>query len=405
MLTQKQKYMLLSSSSGLTFWGIVGTLGPLAASGSIIGVLPKSLKVFVLLIGPIFVPFGNFLMGILSDILGRKKIFIITMVLYSAGIVIISLSYTFIPLAIGLMIAEFGVGGEEIPSLSLISEDSPVSQRAKWLTIIADFDNIGSALIAGMFLITSNTLYDRIILLSSAAVLIIIMVFARIRLPESYKWLESRGMERESEMQKSELYIDTEGIKQKKPSYRLSFFVLLSIAISQYTTFGLMAYIIGPYEFPGAYTDNMIIFVALVGASAAGFIAAPLISSGRKFFTLYSYSIGFASTVLIYILVPYLRNLYVFFPLLFINMMMSEFGWASRTTLEPELFPTKMRGTFIGTVRLGPMIVYPILVYATSSFSLSQFILLNVFLWGLGAVGAATWYVHGIETKNVDINY
>ncbi len=166
-----------------------------------------------------------------------------------------------------------------------------------------------------------------------------------------------------------------------------------------------MAYIIGPYEFPGAYTDNMIIFVALVGASAAGFIAAPLISSGRKFFTLYSYSIGFASTVLIYILVPYLRNLYVFFPLLFINMMMSEFGWASRTTLEPELFPTKMRGTFIGTVRLGPMIVYPILVYATSSFSLSQFILLNVFLWGLGAVGAATWYVHGIETKNVDINY
>ncbi len=333
MLTQKQKYMLLSSSSGLTFWGIVGTLGPLAASGSIIGVLPKSLKVFVLLIGPIFVPFGNFLMGILSDILGRKKIFIITMVLYSAGIVIISLSYTFIPLAIGLMIAEFGVGGEEIPSLSLISEDSPVSQRAKWLTIIADFDNIGSALIAGMFLITSNTLYDRIILLSSAAVLIIIMVFARIRLPESYKWLESRGMERESEMQKSELYIDTEGIKQKKPSYRLSFFVLLSIAISQYTTFGLMAYIIGPYEFPGAYTDNMIIFVALVGASAAGFIAAPLISSGRKFFTLYSYSIGFASTVLIYILVPYLRNLYVFFPLLFINMMMSEFGWASRTTL------------------------------------------------------------------------
>ncbi len=86
-------------------------------------------------------------------------------------------------------------------------------------------------------------------------------------------------------------------------------------------------------------------------------------------------------------------------------MMMSEFAWASRTTLEPELFPTKYRGTFIGTVRLGPMVVYPVLVYLTSSLNLYDFILLNVFLWALGAVGAATWYIKGLETSNIDINY
>lgn len=397
--------MIVSSASGLTFWGMVGTLGPLAAAGSIIGVLPHYLKVLVLLIGPLFVPFGNFFMGLLTDRLGRKKIFLMTMIIYGVGIVVISLSYTFIPLIIGLMLAEFGVGGEEIPSLSLVSEDSPVSQRAMWLTIISDFDNIGSALIAGLFVIIVNSFMDRIILLSAASALIIIMVLSRISLPESYKWQESRGQKEKSEITKKSLYIDTTGVNIKRPAYRLSLFVLMAMAISQYTTFGLMAYVIGPYEFPGARTDDMIIFVALVGASVAGFIAAPLISRGRKKYTMYSFGTGFLSTVLIFILIPFLHDTLIFYPLLFLNMMMSEFAWASRTTLEPELAPTRIRGTFIGTVRLAPMIVYPLLVIATSTMPLTDFIALNMGLWLLGFAGAMVWHHYGIETKNVNIDY
>lgn len=397
--------MIVSSASGLTFWGMVGTLGPLAAAGSIIGVLPHYLKVLVLLIGPLFVPFGNFFMGLLTDRLGRKKIFLMTMIIYGVGIVVISLSYTFIPLIIGLMLAEFGVGGEEIPSLSLVSEDSPVSQRAMWLTIISDFDNIGSALIAGLFVIIVNSFMDRIILLSAASALIIIMVLSRISLPESYKWQESRGQKEKSEITKKSLYIDTAGVNIKRPAYRLSLFVLMAMAISQYTTFGLMAYVIGPYEFPGARTDDMIIFVALVGASVAGFIAAPLISRGRKKYTMYSFGTGFLSTVLIFILIPFLHDTLIFYPLLFLNMMMSEFAWASRTTLEPELAPTRIRGTFIGTVRLAPMIVYPLLIIATSTMPLTDFIALNMGLWLLGFAGAMVWHHYGIETKNVNIDY
>ena len=205
MLSRKQRFMLMSSASGLTFWGIVGTLGPLAAAGSIIGVLPHYLKVVVLLIGPLFVPFGNFIMGFLTDRLGRKKIFLITMIIYGAGIIVISLSYTFLPLIIGLMLAEFGVGGEEIPSLSLVSEDSPISQRARWLTIISDFDNIGSAIIAGLFVVIVNSFVDRIVLLVAASVLIVIMIFSRISLPESFKWENIHGETEKSKNTKSKL--------------------------------------------------------------------------------------------------------------------------------------------------------------------------------------------------------
>jgi MFS family permease len=397
--------MLMSSASGLTFWGVVATLGPLAAAGSIIGVLPHNYKVLILLIGPLFVPFGNFIMGIFTDRIGRKKIFLITMIIYGAGIVIISLSYTFIPLVIGLMLAEFGVGGEEIPSLSLVSEDSPISQRAKWLTIISDFDNIGSALIAGLFLVLVNSFADRVVLLLSASILIVIMIISRLSLPESFKWENIHGKTEKSLETRSNLYIDTEGITVKKPSYRLTLFVLMAMAISQYTTFGLMAYIIGPYEFPGVHTDDMIIFVALLGASLAGFIAAPLISRGRKKYTVYSFGIGFLTTIVIFMLIPDLHNVLIFYPLLFINMMMSEFAWASRTTLEPELAPTRIRGTFIGVVRLAPMIVYPLLILVTSNVSLRLFIVINIFLWLLGFIGAIVWHIYGIETKNVNIDY
>ena len=397
--------MMVSSASGLTFWGMVGTLGPLAAAGSIVGVLPHGLKVLVLLIGPLFVPFGNLFMGILTDKLGRKRIFLMTMIIYGTGIVVIALSYTIIPLIIGLMLAEFGVGGEEIPSLSLVSEDSPVSQRAKWLTIISDFDNIGSALIAGLFVVIVNSFMDRLILISSASALILIMILSRISLPESFKWQESHGDKKKAEETRKDLYIDSNGTSVRKPGYGLSLFVLMAMAISQYTTFGLMAYVIGPYEFAGVYTDDMIIFVALVGASVAGFIAAPLISRGRKKYTLYSFGTGFLSTVIILALIPYLHNVLIFYPLLFINMMMSEFAWASRTTLEPELAPTRLRGSFIGTVRLAPMIVYPLLVLFTSNISLENFIIINMVLWLLGFIGAIVWHHYGIETMNVNIDY
>ncbi|WMT53648.1 MFS transporter [Ferroplasma acidiphilum] len=397
--------MLMSSASGLTFWGIVATLGPLAAAGSIIGVLPHSYKVLVLLIGPLFVPFGNFTMGILTDRIGRKKIFLITMIMYGIGIVIISLSYTFIPLIIGLMLAEFGVGGEEIPSLSLVSEDSPISQRAKWLTIISDFDNIGSAIIAGLFLVLVTSFADRVVLLLAASFLIIVMIFSRLSLPESFKWENIHGKFENSIKTRSSLYIDSAGETVKKPSYRLTLSVLMAMAISQYTTFGLMAYIIGPYEFPGVFTDDMIIFVALLGASVAGFIAAPLITRGRKKYTLYSYGLGFISTVAIFLVIPLLNNVLIFYPLLFFNMMMSEFAWASRTTLEPELSPTRIRGIFMGTVRLAPMIVYPLLVYLTSNVSIRVFIIINVGLWLLGFIAAIVWHHYGIETAKVNIDY
>ena len=58
---------------------------------------------------------------------------------------------------------------------------------------------------------------------------------------------------------------------------------------------------------------------SVIISSVAGFIAAPLISRGRKNYTLLSFLFGTVTMVAIFIMVPYLTNMLIFLPLLFAN--------------------------------------------------------------------------------------
>ncbi|MGP6206630.1 MFS transporter [Cuniculiplasma sp. SKW3] len=410
--------LFISTSLSFAFWGVIATLGPLAASGSIIGGLNHQYKVFFLLLGPITVPAGNVIMGILADLFGRKKIFTFTMFLYTIGIIIISISYNVIFLTIGLILAEFGVGGEEPSSLSLISEETSTKRRPIWLTIITNFNNIGSALTAGLFFIVNNNIEDRIILLASSLVVIFSILIVRGRIQESPIWSKREGRTVEGEVPastydfstESDMNIEKDQIEYAegnriKPNFLFSYIFLGVIGISQYLTFGLMAYVIAPVEFPSTSEDDLIILVALIGASVAGFFAAPLVSGRRKDYTLYSFTLGTLTMVVIIALLPYLENMLVFLPLLFANMFMSEFAWASRSVLEPELFKTSYRSSSIGLVRLWPMVAYPIFTYLTSSMNLLNFLVVNLGLWGAGLFFSVIWYIYGVETYNASIDY
>ena len=404
MNSRTQNSLLLSASSGFFIWGIISFIGPSAADGAIVGKLTGIEFILSVLIGPIFVLLGNVTMGFLSDSIGRKRIFVITMLAYAIGLfTVVAASYTtsFMLFAIGLALSQFGAGGEEPPTLALLSENFSPEKRAKHLALAPNYANIGSAVIAGLFLVSS--IGNGTILLVSAIVLIGIMIYSRMRIPESYRWLGDVGKHDEAEKEKENLIIENDGERIKHPGYLISITTLITLGIVQYLTFGLMAYIVGPYEFP-SYAVQLT-FVAVLGASVAGFIAARYITKGRKAYTLWSYLGGFASIIAILMLVPMLGNMLVFMPLLFINMMMSEFAWVSRTTLEPELFPTRIRGTGIGLIRFFPMLGYIISILTTSYFSPYQFILLNVVLWGFGLVASIVWYIAGYETKSISLDY
>jgi len=406
LTTSYQKAIIASTSSGFFLWGIISTIGPLAASGSLIGSISSQLKTAFLLIGPIFILLGNVSMGYISDHIGRKRSFIITMIAYALGLALI-VSFTLlrgiIGVASGLALSQFGIGGEEPPSLSLLTEDFSVDERTQLLALVPNFANIGSAFITGLLFITNiNSAY---IIMFSTIVLLGILIYSRITLPESFRWLSGKGYSDRAIKEREKLKIQRDGIKIKHPGYTIAIITLALIGISQYLTFGLMAYVIGPYEFPSSIFDDQIIFIATLGASLGGFIAARLVTRGRKSFTLYSYMGGFISMLLILLLVGYMKNLLVFLPLLFFNMIMSEFGWVSRTTLEPETFPTRVRGTAIGLIRMFPMVAYIASIYLTSSLNIYQFILFNIALWGIGFAGALIWFYLGFETKEISADY
>jgi len=394
--------LFISTSFGFFIWGIVADLGPSSLSWPFLANISLKLELLLLICAPLGTLFGNVFIGVLADHIGRKRTFIITMMSYAAGILVVSISINYFLFIAGLFVAGFGVGGEEAPSLSLIAEDTPVKERSRNLTLAPNFNNAGSAFTAALLMISPfiGIFEDRIFLLISAFAVILYLVYARFRMPESFRWLNLKGRREEAKIISTDLGVEGPEIRIMEPNKKFSFAILVAMGVSQYLTFGLMAFIIEPLEF--GYANYLpISLVALIGATIAGFIAVPLIARGRKNYTLFAYGGGFLTMLSILLFSGKLENFLIFMPLLFVNMFFSEFAWVSRTNLEPELFATQHRSTMIGLIRVFPMAAYIISIFLTGGFGLEYTLAYNLGLWGVGLVAAIIWFVRGTETRDI----
>ncbi len=407
-LNRKTKYqygLLISSSMGMFIWGIIAAIAPLTTSWPFVKTLPKVYESIFLFLPTFFMMVGTLLFGSLADYIGRKKIYLTTIFLYAAGFITIFFANNVYILVLGIAMSEMGVGGEEVATLSLLSEDIPIEERGKYLVLVPNWNNVGSTVIAFIFLYfySSSISIQKLYFVGIALFAISIAIFTRYRVPESFRWLRDTGKHNKAIEEMKKVSLTPELKKIRAPKFLPTLVFLGILGISQYLTFGLMAYIIGPYYFQN--NSSLIIFMASLGASVAGLMAMYAINISRKIFAVFSYFGGFITTVLIFYFLNIFQNFYVFLIMLFINMMFSEFAWATRTTLEPELFPTKKRSTAIALIRIFPMVSYIISVFFTSSLDLQSFILYNIVLWGIGAFLTLIWYFYGIETKDISMDF
>ncbi|ARM74804.1 MFS transporter [Acidianus manzaensis] len=409
---------------GFFMWGVIASIAPL---------FYPSVNIVWFLIAPIIAQLiGDLGISFISDRkLGRKGTFFITMGLYGTGALIIfiassislaypsllsssSLPFIIIILA-GIILADLGIEGEVPTALSYASETMPLRLRETMLVLLPNFDNVG-AMFAGLvayitYSISNSYLIELRILGVLSLILVGVAIIIRYLTPESARWLINKGKEHKAEEEVKKGYFILEESREKivhidkKVPFPIRFLFLVLIAVSQYLTYGLMAYVIADYYFKGATVD-FIVFVANLGASLAGLVAAGLVKFvGSKSFGFASFLGGTLTIIPIILLVTHIIpfSLITFYGLLFANMFFSEFGWATRTIFEPVLMPTSSRAFYIGLVRIFPMLSYAASVYLTSSFNELQFVEFNLALWILGAIGAGLWFTKGYDTNLVPI--
>lgn len=412
--------MLFSLAVGFFMWGVIASLAPL---------IYPSINSILFLLTPTFATIaGNLILPLFSDKkLGRKTTFFITMSLYSVGTLLLfvasllsgfntdnlaKMPYLALIVA-GIVLGLLGVEGEVPVMLSYTAEMMPSRLRDQILVLAPNFDNIGAmiaALVGYETYSISNSFTIELLAITLVAIVgLITAIIIRLLLPESVRWLTVQGKFQiaisEAERIAKKIKDVKENEVQRKVSLGFSYLFLALIGLSQYLTYGLMAFVVADFYFTGQ-TLAFIVFTANLGASIAGFIATYLVGKIRtRIFALFSYLGGTLSMIPI-ILLTMNFSLVAFYVLLGINMLFSEFGWAVRTIYEPVLMPNNIRAFMIGLVRLVPIVGYAISVYVLSYYlsnNLPLYLTYNLILWAIGGVSTIVWYFKGIDVNNVSL--
>ncbi|WP_222703218.1 MFS transporter [Acidianus manzaensis] len=368
--------------------------------------IPKILESLLLAWAPLWLIIGIIFSGPLSDKLGRKKMFYVTMSLYAVGAVGIVFSYTYYLVLFFLAMLLFAAGGEMNTILVLNHEIMPSKHRSKTMFFEINFINFGGLLLAAVALLTvySSVTFQRVMIGVTALIILGLLAYVRSRIPESIRWLAKKGELEKAESEMNKLVKDVE-IKDDPPiekvilpSIPLTFIVLVLLAAANTIGYGLMTYVLGPYFFPSLIA--MILLVANLSEFLTGLGISPFADKlSRKLLILISFAGTVFSTFLIYLLIPYwTKDLILFWILLVVLNVFTGITYLTTDTMKGEVWPTIKRGTYTALVRFVAIGSYIPTIFLTASFTIYEYTMFNIFIWSLGLIAGIVWYLKGVET-------
>src|SRR5574340_381988 len=175
--------------------------------GNVLGILKKlwqvtdvqaSALVTVWLIG---IMIGALLFGYLADRFGRRKLFILTLLLYSGFTVISALSPGYYFFMVFRFLTAIGVGAEYSAINAAIGEIIPARFRGRANATVMNFWPVGSIVAALVSLYFINLLPPSVgwrFAFGLGAIVALFTIWARRILPESPRWLLGRGRSQEA---------------------------------------------------------------------------------------------------------------------------------------------------------------------------------------------------------------
>ncbi|MEW4234332.1 MFS transporter [Bacillus thuringiensis] len=337
---------------------------------------------------------GALIFGILSDKIGRKSVFIITVLLFSIGSGLTALTTTLAMFLVLRFLIGMGLGGELPVASTLVSESVEAHERGKIVVLLESFW-AGGWLIAALISYFVIPKYGWEVAMVLSAVPALYALYLRWNLPDSprFQKVEKRPSVIEN--------IKSVWSGEYRKATIMLWILWFSVVFSYYGMFLWLPSVMVLKGFSLIKSFQYVLIMTL--AQLPGYFTAAWFIErlGRKF-VLVTYLIGTACSAYLFGVADSLTVLIV------AGMLLSFFNlgaWGALYAYTPEQYPTVIRGTGAGMAAafgriggiLGPLLV-GYLVASEASLSLIFTIFCGSILIGVFAV-----IILGQETKQREL--
>ncbi|WP_042464284.1 MFS transporter [Neobacillus dielmonensis] len=339
---------------------------------------------------------GAFIFGIMADKVGRKQVFIITLLLFSLASGASAFTTTFTIFLILRFLVGMGLGGELPVASTLVSESVPAEKRGRTVVLLESFW-AGGWLVAALISYFVIPNYGWQIALIISAIPALYGLYLRIGLPDSPKYTEMQAQTKPTVLQSlKELWS-----KGHARQTAVLWIVWFCVVFSYYGMFLWLPSVMVMKGFSLIKSFEYVLIMTL--AQLPGyFTAAWLIEKVGRKFVLGAYLIGTAVSAYFFGTAESLALL------LTSGILLSFFNlgaWGGLYAYTPEQYPTRIRATGTGMAAaigrlggvLGPLAVGYFVVRNVSVSLIFTIFCLSVL------IGAFTVLFLGKETKNQEL--
>lgn len=340
---------------------------------------------------------GALVFGLLADRIGRKNVFIITLLLFSIGSGVSAFATSLSVFLVLRFFIGMGLGGELPVASTLVSESVPADKRGRVVVLLESFWAFGWLLAAVIsYFVIPN--YGWQVALIISAIPAFYALYLRLNLPDSPQFL---SVEKKEKLSISQSIAAVWSKKYQRQTVML-WVLWFCVVFSYYGMFLWLPSVMVLKGFSLIKSFQYVLIMTL--AQLPGyFTAAWLIEKVGRKFVLIVYLIGTAASAYFFGTAESLSLLITS------GIFLSFFNlgaWGALYAYTPEQYPTKIRGTGAGMAasfgRIGG-ILGPLLVPYLMAQNISITLIFTIFCISI-LVGAAAVLILGRETKNVELN-
>jgi putative MFS transporter len=337
---------------------------------------------------------GALLFGLLADRIGRKNVFILTLLLFSVGSGLSALTTTLTVFLMLRFLIGMGLGGELPVASTLVSESVPAKERGKIVVLLESFW-AGGWLLAALISYFVIPKYGWQMALILAAIPALYALYLRWNLPDSPRFVSV----------KKEGTVFTNIAKVWSSDYRKETMMLwvlwFCVVFSYYGMFLWLPSVMVMKGFSLIKSFEYVLIMTL--AQLPGyFSAAWLIERAGRKFVLVTYLIGTAVSAYFF------GNAESLAFLMISGILLSFFNlgaWGALYAYTPEQYPTSIRGTGAGMAAsfgriggiLGPLLVGYLVAQKTAMTTIFAIFCVAIF------IGAFVVFALGKETKQQEL--